>query len=78
MQAQTVDRAMRSDHDAFASLAAGSVDRCYGLANRILRDQRRAEDATQQALLGGWRDLPSLKGLDRFHAWLHGLEAKNP
>ena len=73
MQAQTVERAMRGDHDAFASLAAGSVDRCYSLAYRILRDQHRAEDATQQALLGAWRDLPSLKDPERFDAWLHRL-----
>ncbi|MEO6350841.1 MAG: RNA polymerase sigma factor [Candidatus Limnocylindrales bacterium] len=73
MQAQTVERAMRGDHDAFASLASGSVDRCYSLAYRILRDQHRAEDATQQALLGAWRDLPTLKDPERFDAWLHRL-----
>ncbi len=73
MQAQTIERAMRGDHEAFASLAAGSVDRCYGIAYRILRDQHRAEDATQQALLGAWRDLPSLKDPGRFDAWLHRL-----
>ena len=73
MQVQVVERAMRGDHDAFASLAAGSVDRCYALAYRILRDQHRAEDATQQALLGAWRDLPRLKDPTRFDAWLHRL-----
>ena len=73
MQAQTVERAMRGDHDAFASLASGSVDRCCSLAYRILRDQRRAEDATQQALLGAWRDLPTLRDPARFDAWLHRL-----
>ena len=73
MQAQTVERAMRGDHDAFASLAAESVDRCYSLAYRILRNQHRAEDATQQALLGAWRDLPNLKDPARFDAWLHRL-----
>lgn len=73
MQAQTVERAMRGDQDAFASLAAGSVDRCYALAYRILRDRERAEDATQQALLGAWRDLPGLKDPGRFDAWLHRL-----
>ncbi len=73
MQAQLVERAMHGDHDAFATLAAASVDRCYALAYRILRDQHRAQDATQQALLGAWRDLPDLKDAERFDAWLRKL-----
>ncbi len=73
MQADLVERASRGDRDAFASLAAANVDRCYGLAYRILRDAHRAQDATQQALLGAWRDLPTLKEHDRFDAWLHRL-----
>jgi RNA polymerase sigma-70 factor (ECF subfamily) len=73
MRSRLVERAMRGDQEAFASLAADSVDGCYRLAYRILRDPHRAEDATQQALLGAWRDLPSLRDPDRFDAWLHRL-----
>ena len=40
---------------------------------RILRDPDRAQDATQQALLGAWRDLATLRDPDRFDAWLHRL-----
>ena len=40
---------------------------------RILRDPHRAQDATQQALLGAWRDLPTLRDPERFDAWLHRL-----
>ena len=61
MRVGLVERAMRGDEEAFSSLAAESVDRCYALAYRILRDSHRAQDATQQALLGAWRDLPTLK-----------------
>jgi RNA polymerase sigma-70 factor (ECF subfamily) len=73
MQAELVERASRGDRDAFESLAAANADRCYALAYRILRDPHRAQDATQQALLGAWRDLPNLRELDRFDAWLHRL-----
>lgn len=73
MQAELVERASRGDDNAFAALAAASVDRCYALAYRILRDPHRAQDATQQALLGAWRDLPTLREPDRFDAWLHRL-----
>jgi RNA polymerase sigma-70 factor (ECF subfamily) len=73
MQAELVERASQGDRDAFASLAASIVDRCYALAYRILRDPDRAQDATQQALLGAWRDLATLRDPDRFDAWLHRL-----
>jgi RNA polymerase sigma-70 factor, ECF subfamily len=73
MQRELVSRAMQGDEDAFASLAAAAVDRCYAIAFRILRDPHRAQDATQQALLGAWRDLPTLRDPDRFDAWLHRL-----
>jgi len=73
MQVQLVERAMRGDEDAFSALASGSVDRCYAIAYRILRDAQRAQDATQQALIGAWRDLPALKDPSRFEAWLYRL-----
>lgn len=73
MQPALVERAMRGDKDAFASLAAESVDSCYALAYRILRDPHRAQDASQRAMLGAWRDLPTLRDPARFDAWLHRL-----
>jgi RNA polymerase sigma-70 factor (ECF subfamily) len=73
VQVDLVERASRGDRDAFSTLAAATVDRCYGLAYRILRDHHRAQDATQQALLGAWRDLPTLRDPSRFEAWLHRL-----
>src|SRR3954469_9350643 len=73
MRQGLVERAMGGDQDAFATLATESVDGCYRLAYRILRDPHRAQDATQQALLGAWRDLPTLRDALRFDAWLHRL-----
>ena len=73
MRVELVDRAKRGDRDAFTSIAASSVDRCYALAYRILHDPHRAQDAVQQALLGAWRDLPTLRDPERFDAWLHRL-----
>jgi RNA polymerase sigma-70 factor (ECF subfamily) len=73
MQDRLVERARQGDREAFATVAADRVDDCYRLAYRILRDPHRAQDATQQALLGAWRDLPTLRDTDRFEAWLHRL-----
>ncbi|HET9346301.1 MAG TPA: RNA polymerase sigma factor [Candidatus Limnocylindrales bacterium] len=72
-QRDLVVRAASGDREAFASLATAHVDRCYGLAYRILRDQDRAQDAAQQALLGAWRDLPTLREAEHFEAWLYRL-----
>lgn len=73
MQLELVERASHGDREAFTSLAASHVDRCYALALRILRDPHRAQDATQRALLGAWRDLATLRDPERFDAWLHRL-----
>jgi RNA polymerase sigma-70 factor (ECF subfamily) len=73
MNADLVERAGGGDQEAFAVLAAQHVDGCYALAYRILRDPQRAQDATQQALIGAWRDLPTLRDRGRFQAWLHRL-----
>ena len=61
MQRGLVDRAKRGDHDAFTRLVDGSVDRLYTVANLILRDADRAQDAVQEALVAAWRDLPALR-----------------
>jgi RNA polymerase sigma-70 factor (ECF subfamily) len=45
--------------------------RLFGIAQRIIRDYHRAEDATQQALVEIWRDLPKLRDPDRFEAWTY-------
>jgi RNA polymerase sigma-70 factor (ECF subfamily) len=73
VQVELVERAQRGDLDAFTTLATSTVDRCYALAYRILRDHHRAQDAAQQALIGAWRDLPTLRDPARFDAWLHRL-----
>lgn len=68
-----VELARRGDRDAFAALASASVDRLFAIARRITQDHERAQDAVQSALLGAWRDLPSLRDPSRFQQWLHRL-----
>ncbi|MFL5726640.1 MAG: RNA polymerase sigma factor [Chloroflexota bacterium] len=73
MQTELVDRARRGDREAFSVLAGGAVDRLYSIARMILRDAELAEDATQEALVRAWRDLPNLRDVERFDAWLYRL-----
>jgi RNA polymerase sigma-70 factor (ECF subfamily) len=70
---ELVERARHGDREAFGVLAAGAVDRLYGIARLILRDTELAEDATQEALVRAWRDLPTLRDVERFDAWLYRL-----
>ena len=73
MRRDLVERAVAGDHDAFSELARVSIGRLYATARLILRDDGRAEDATQEALVAAWRDLSALRDPDRFDAWLHRL-----
>jgi len=68
-----VASARSRDREAYADLIRVRGDRLFALAHRILRDVDRAEDALQEALVLAWRDLPRLRDLDRFDAWLHRL-----
>jgi len=73
VQAALVERARSGDEEAFASLARAAGDRLLAIAYRILRDLGLAEDAVQQTLVLAWRDLPSLRDVERFDAWLRQL-----
>lgn len=73
MDVDLVKAAQRGDQEAFASLAVAVGGRLHAVAHRILRDIDLAEDATQQALLAIWRDLPQLRDPARFEAWAYRL-----
>ena len=73
MQRELVERAVAGDHDAFSELARLSIRKLYATARLILRDETRAEDATQEALVAAWRDCAGLRDPDRFEAWLHRI-----
>jgi RNA polymerase sigma-70 factor (ECF subfamily) len=70
---ELVTRAKRGDRAAFGLLAAEIATRFLAVARRILRDIDLAEDATQQALVAIWRDLPQLRDPARFDAWSYRL-----
>jgi RNA polymerase sigma factor (sigma-70 family) len=73
LQDELVRRARDGDHAAFESLVRPEIERLYGLAGLLLTDRARAEDAVQDALLEAWRDLPRLRDVGKFPAWLRRL-----
>jgi RNA polymerase sigma-70 factor (ECF subfamily) len=68
-----VEAARNGDREAYVDLIRARSDRLFGIAQRILRDIDRAEDALQDALVIAWRDLRGLRDPDRFDAWLQRL-----
>ncbi|MFL5677531.1 MAG: RNA polymerase sigma factor [Chloroflexota bacterium] len=73
MDADLVRRAQGGDQEAFAEMVYAVADRFLAVSHRILSDIDLAEDATQQALLSVWQDLPQLRDLARFEAWSYRL-----
>ena len=73
MDRDLVEAAQRGDREAYADLIRSRGDRLFAIAQRVLRDVDRTEDAVQEALVIAWRDLPGLRDPDRFDAWLHRL-----
>jgi RNA polymerase sigma-70 factor, ECF subfamily len=68
-----VEAARNGDREAYVDLIRTRTDRLFTIAQRILRDIDRAEDALQDALVIAWRDLRGLRDPDRFDAWLQRL-----
>ena len=76
MQRDLVEQARAGDLDAFAQLVKASAPRLRSVANLILRDVDRAEDALQDALLLAWRDMRALRDPDAWDAWLRRLTVR--
>jgi RNA polymerase sigma-70 factor (ECF subfamily) len=48
-------------------------DELHAHSRRILRSSQDAEDALQEALLRGWRALPSFQGRSSLRAWIYRI-----
>ncbi len=64
-----VGRARRGDLDAFTALAGARLDPMTRTATAILGNESEAHDAVQEALISIWRELPTLREVERFDAW---------
>lgn len=73
MRPDLVERARHGDREAFDILMLDVIDRLYSIARLIAQDADIAEDAVQEALVRCWRDLPSLRDVERFEPWLRRL-----
>ena len=71
--ATLVRRARGGDASAFEALAATCLPGAYRLSAAILGSESEAADATQNALMAAWRELPHLRDEHRFEAWFHRI-----
>ena len=65
-----VERARRGDQLAFGTLVDRNSHRILRLSLSILGSEADARDVVQEAFIRAWRELPRLRDLDRFDAWL--------
>ena len=67
---ELVERAASGDRAAFDLLLRPRLDRLYRLAYSITRNDSDARDATQDACVLAWRELPRLRERGKLDAWL--------
>jgi RNA polymerase sigma factor (sigma-70 family) len=65
-----VDLAASGDEQAFADLVRTSSRTLYAAARAILRSDQDAQDCVQEAILTGWKKLPTLRDTRYFTTWL--------
>ena len=70
LERELIEQARRGDRTAYEAIVRRKVETVYRTARAILGNDADADDATQEALIGAWRKLPSLRDVDRFDAWL--------
>lgn len=70
---QLLRAARTGDRRAFGELVRARVPATFRLAASVLGDTANAVDATQNAFVAAWRELPRLQDLDRFDAWLQRI-----
>ena len=68
-----IEHARQGDHEAFGRLVELKLDRAFRVASAVLGNEADARDATQDAFIAAWRNLPRLRDVRKFDAWLHRL-----
>lgn len=69
-RAALVVRAQAADPSAFEQLVGARLDPAFRLALGILGNEADARDATQDAFISAWRNLPGLRDPAAFDGWL--------
>jgi RNA polymerase sigma-70 factor, ECF subfamily len=68
-----VRRAARGDTIAFEQLVTANAERAYRIAHAILGSDADARDAVQESFLHAWQELPRLREVTSFEAWMRRI-----
>ncbi|MEW5990960.1 MAG: sigma-70 family RNA polymerase sigma factor [Chloroflexota bacterium] len=68
-----IEQARRGDAEALAAIVRSRMDAVYRLALAIAGDDADAADIVQDSFVAAWRQLPHLRDVVRFDAWLHRI-----
>lgn len=66
-------RLRQGDHEAFAVLVRGTLDRSLSVARRLLGREEDAQDAVQDAYVSAFKALPRFEGHSKLSTWLHRI-----
>ncbi|MBI6546084.1 MAG: sigma-70 family RNA polymerase sigma factor [Cyanobacteria bacterium NC_groundwater_1444_Ag_S-0.65um_54_12] len=69
-QRELICRARNGDKAAFETLIGPQLDRFYGLAYQLIRNEDDAADVVQEALIKAYRSLGSFRGDADFFTWM--------
>jgi RNA polymerase sigma-70 factor (ECF subfamily) len=72
-QVALVRRAAAGDATAFEQLVQARAGRAFRVARAILGNDADASDATQDAFVAAWRELPRLRDPESFDPWLRRI-----
>ncbi len=68
-----IERAKYGDRQAFGLLVTRYQDRVLGVVYRMCGDLQLAEDATQEAFIRAWEQLPCYEPRAPFQSWLYRI-----
>lgn len=68
-----VERVLKGDTDAFNLLVRQWEKPIYNFIVRLIGDREEAMDLCQEAFMKAYRELGTLKDLDRFSSWLYRI-----
>lgn len=68
-----VTRAREGDTEAFEVLYRRHVGRVYAVCYRIVSNQSRAEELTQQVFIRAWEMMRTFRGESAFSSWLYRI-----
>ena len=68
-----IERVLKGDTDAFNLLVRQWEKPIYNFIVRMIGDRDEAMDLCQDAFMKAYRELDTLKDLDRFSAWLYRI-----